>query len=1460
MKRTLWLAVLLAASVAWANPIQTFSQGSLIIPMQANFQTGCGAGSAYGLIWKILYENRPGGAFGGAPVQIFWVMADNKGSPNRCIPTNKHGSPQDKVGVGKLAGVSNWDDGPWNDGCDFFVENAAQMPVVPVTFSGAAYTSFTTGAISLFPNGTIWEQATSTLAKPGYGAAAGVGVGAKPTALDNSGTCTLAGGMQAPCGATRFTKIQYHGGLFVIDQADARRVLTAMGSVAHLNQHAVTTGLCTLQSDAAKGQVRIHQATTAFDAPVYKRITNVPPKIALVDFGGGVVTVLQKYLKNAYLNGDASGNIGTAKVCGTPGSVGGIINCAAGTSGLIYDRLRGLDDLLTVSGTYPKGYLNSKVAGKSRYKVMWAPHWELDGSDLSGGPATLAQRADALANVAYFADQKGNGVLAECASLEGYEGVSNSGGVPSYNTATNFMFNNKVEINNLATAPSGQNCTDPSYSTGMCTKYGDPSDPFSQIGDFAYSPVGGHVKHFRVSPGNSRRPGVKRLATSWKNFPGGSDDTGDNGWDFVTLRQKDDDPEKATVIYIAGHDLSGNVAGTRIVLNTLLNLGADPLASDRSYTAPTAMIDTTWTPSKPTLFSSVYGVITGTLVPGSITYSPSTGKNWRFPFTPGNLRARDVQGLTIGEGELNDAQIFNADSELPLPNNRNLFTYFGGAVRQSPTLTGSRVVKNDVAQLGWVPERVEYTRLNDSYGSSPNPNCVDVMKYGDYKDKVGGPNTGGLVPGADGICDLQQAMLWSSFTWNISGSGNHSIPPGHLSQLANEVPTIQQFIQMVRGYCFATRSALSISGSPNEIFQPTDANCVDMGGFGDNRAHMGGAVRSSAAVMVPSTKIQEPTPRPTVAFVGTWDGQLHAIYVGGGSGYTGPTTARPHLNPDALCSSGCPSNAINTFKTNWAANFAAGTLPNRGVELWSFIPASQLSQLASNNAKVDSSPVVQDVFVDLYGDGVRRWHTVLVVSIGGTGREIFAFDVTNPLKPALLWDIVGSKLNTQDFAPVAMSDYDISGNAKPIHWLNTEADFVLPPVADPGRAVGPTQGVYPYDYSELGGSRSLSIGQVREGLEPTYAVFVATNSSGIVNGAPTVTCSGTCPADVKGRAMSKALVVHAIDIATGQKLWQFKQPYVIDSGKPDFRAADNTVPPPVSVVNGVDGAGTLYVGDMEGRIWELNASTGQNLNAMRDATCNTAVCNFAAFDTRPPDHNHPEPITSNLAVARVPSSAVGPLAPYANQSVMVVGTGGADWVPSGVSGNVHTLLLDAARRKPVKANGTHLDGSPWSAVDAQQSAQSQGPSSETGGVLQNPVGMPFDLTGAHRVYGTITISGQSAFVPLVDGQGGDPMSVAKTLGGKTLELPLGAIPASQAAAQLTSYNYANFGGVAVLEVGPAATKDVYVIGDEVAKTANEKRVAGSAAANRAKADSTLSNNTSLPYRVYNVVRRFFSQQ
>lgn len=123
---------------------------------------------------------------------------------------------------------------------------------------------------------------------------------------------------------------------------------------------------------------------------------------------------------------------------------------------------------------------------------------------------------------------------------------------------------------------------------------------------------------------------------------------------------------------------------------------------------------------------------------------------------------------------------------------------------------------------------------------------------------------------------------------------------------------------------------------------------------------LGGIDHSTLALVPPSGLVPQGATRPTVAYVGALDGQLHAIAVVGGP-------APP------------------------------------GTELWSFLPRDQLSRLRENSAGVDGSPNVRDLYDDWDGAGRRSWRTYLAVTEGAYGTLLSVLDVTDPLTPVLRW-------------------------------------------------------------------------------------------------------------------------------------------------------------------------------------------------------------------------------------------------------------------------------------------------------------------------------------------------------------------------------------------------------------------------------------------------------------------------
>jgi type IV pilus assembly protein PilY1 len=162
-------------------------------------------------------------------------------------------------------------------------------------------------------------------------------------------------------------------------------------------------------------------------------------------------------------------------------------------------------------------------------------------------------------------------------------------------------------------------------------------------------------------------------------------------------------------------------------------------------------------------------------------------------------------------------------------------------------------------------------------------------------------------------------------------------------------------------------------------------------------------------------------PRPTVVYVGANDGMLHAFNAGVYlPGDNEATAIREH---GRYTNTGYPS-----YYTN-----ALGYSPDRGEEIWSYIPRNLLPHLrwlTSTNYShvyyVDLKPKIADVRIFTPDtDHPGGWGTVLIGGLrlgGGTypiddfnqdgtadDPEIFsscyfALDITNPAEPALLWE------------------------------------------------------------------------------------------------------------------------------------------------------------------------------------------------------------------------------------------------------------------------------------------------------------------------------------------------------------------------------------------------------------------------------------------------------------------------
>ncbi|MBS2025439.1 MAG: hypothetical protein JST92_23820, partial [Deltaproteobacteria bacterium] len=988
----------------------------------------------------------------------------------------------------------------------------------------------------------------------------------------------------------------------------------------------------------------------------------------------------------------------------------------AGVSGQIYDNL----DVIDVANNIIN---QTDASGRPLYSVVWAPHWEGRPWRLSS-TSSAADTCDrtcinkALGNIGTFLDDTNNsrGFLAECASIGLLEGavwkdevdsaIANS---TTYDVACNPGYKTSPTVDTTSSNPSYchpnerwvtatsstasltcpianpnctgyttnpgttlvhdvasggsltgirlDNCTDPTKASGSkCVNYAQPGNSFSQIGDYRwFSYTGGVANYWPLASSTTYSSSGSVLPLL---FTVASNDVTKNNTtlrgaavaDNATFIQRRNDKRKASIVYLAGHNYTPDVAGTRIALNTVLSLGFVVDVKESTFVGPT-IFNTTSNPVVASSAQAAVGTYFRILSQGVSdqfrNYTPGQAAVWQFPYHTGNLRIHNLASLSAGANAYGGTSL-QYSAVLPLPGSRNLFTYLGGQVTndssQLLSSTGATLSSYTaaygvgVAQVGWSPESFDASTLTSA-------SCVDQYSIVSTSSTVSGAYLGMQGNSPDGVCALQAALELTLGKADVVDSTHN--PNDFL--VTSELQKAQWMVQMIRGYCYATNK---ITGAP--ILSPTAADC-DLSSA-DNTASLGGIVHSQPAIIGPSSLIPEAPStkhRPWVAYVGGLDGQLHAFYIASDLndiGYTGPATAITTVN----------ASASTKFKTSFGSVFVP---PVSGTELWAFIPPGQLPLLKTNAARVDASPAVADVFGDFNGSGTRTWHTVLVASAGDSNREIFALDITNPLKPSLLWDIESSYDSTLTYAPVPLQDTDIgytaTGRAQAFNWQNacrtgssgcSQANYVLPPGTDPGRSTGGL-----FNYSHLGASQSVSIGTLRRNNAPVFAAFVATNEPG-----------------------GNGIYVFAIDVVTGAKLWEWNNPYdaSYNLGQGGTLAlkgqgTGNTSPAGVSILSRSldDQINSVYVGDDEGSLWELDASdgisnTGYASKLTGCSSSSTNTCNYKLSDAFGDGSHSAQPIStlSTIFVVRPDIPSANLCSPDANQVWLAYGTAGADTV------------------------------------------------------------------------------------------------------------------------------------------------------------------------------------------------------
>jgi type IV pilus assembly protein PilY1 len=684
---------------------------------------------------------------------------------------------------------------------------------------------------------------------------------------------------------------------------------------------------------------------------------------------------------------------------------------------------------------------------------------------------------------------------------------------------------------------------------------------------------------------------------------------------------KNNDPEQGLILYLAGHKFdNGRLWGERLILNTLFShLGED--APEFARSEPVGYKNTSVSPATTRVYQGTYVQRPPPVSNDVVTYNAAAAQIWTFPYITGHLYEYDISDIGTTAVQFGSVSGANWDAAKTLN--------VSGIRFLSPAPWDRRIYTyvNGSANLGW-------KRISFDQGQTSS-SCWD----GD----------------GNGKCDLSE-MLALSNSAGVTSAALLNKDAGDDTQALK----LGLLVSQVRGYC-SSHDPTTGKARPT----PDDSQCDSA--RQRNRAKLGGIDHSTPAVVGPSPYMSSGvySNRPVVVYAGGRDGMLHAFFVSGSSTWS--------------------DEYGNTLPTGVVA----------GQELWAIVPPAQVPKLAKNDAMVDGTINVVDVFGNFPYDrnkdgvidwrpavdptagetpnGVRRWRTVLIASAGGDS-ELFALDVTSPLHPVLLWHVQSSSENDDRWdadkdGVFGAGETFVKGNltatppdpGKPesyaLKWSDgTDVDYLT---ADGVKIDAMKQGRY--NYADLGPTYSTAVAKVWAASGFQYVLFVATRAP-------------------EG---SRGAEIFAVDVITGQKQWHWEHLYDADGYLPGS-GVDNSMPPRMALGD-IDANGSterIYVGDLEGHLWELFSRDGRNVN-FRKGTPDGKYHSFPLFGTAPmtgadaspaADANlkalyevngsaplSQQPLTTPIGQGRFTQVPAGRDATLLGRLALVVGTMGVDW-------------------------------------------------------------------------------------------------------------------------------------------------------------------------------------------------------
>jgi hypothetical protein len=1027
-------------------------------------------------------------------------------------------------------------------------------------------------------------------------------------------------------------RITYSGAPWIIDAADAEKAKLVIDPTEW-------------------AAVEVHVAQVPFKAPVDKELKGTPPKIALMDSSdnGGNADILESYLRSAGICPDVYDVL-------TPSEV--------------------RDGMLTMGN----------------YEFMWAPHWHGDTSDNNGNG--IADEIDIVNQVKLFLES-GKGLLAECACIRIFE---NHG---------LFLTSGGIDENGGTGDPAD-------------IVYMDTTMPYSQIGNYPFAPEGGSLKSWRPFGGpDTYNDTVTRFAVD------------NTGWDYYVGGHPYGDRKNGYAVYLGGHSYAS--------CGSPQDPDPEPNVTRLSFEFAQDIFDDPYNSMARSLVFEFNENITDENFILTVGYN--SGLETTLSFSAADLNAKsgdplevDLTGAIVNGKKLENIT-FRNKGEGNIFIHSVTFSWAGGHaaqlfVKMTDVTTGDRPYDQPKVGSGVMAPIFGYTIVGSAQGDSytilvnyryiGESSTTISFNSANPNDKVGEPlevdltealvngkkitpvilrNTGTrtvvvesmMVSWVGGPVDQKISKIVNVKTgetlWNVQSYSGTQLQLLERIELPSLLPEIPQGcvdnddcswdnVAAVR-YVLNTLFNIKFYISPREyvraspvikhpyLYQGSFDYPSLRGHFRRYNVTLSESNRYAewdtavGGIQAPEYLNNNPLSRKVHTARKDVDGSWTKIDFD--TGNIAQLCSPLNITP-AVCDDGDESDVIervrgqywNSQTAQWlelsnklgAVEHSApviigsegraggsrkeiayiGSLDgmlhaietDTGSEKWAFIPSNLLEKLkndrtnpnaAGNFAAVDASPAAKDVYYDHDGDGYKEWRTVLVSAEGQGGNSIFALDVTDPDDWSVLWEATDTQ------APAGGMGHAYRVAIDKVKWPVKEVD----------------------DENGNGVANEIL------GYEMKWVVFLSTGYADIATN-------------------HGGIHVFAFDLKTGSKLWVFSAEYA-DSV--------NDIPGSATVfdIDGDSFADRVYVGDMNGRLWELDTVDGTNPNGQEvigDTTKEIPLFNAGVG----------YPISVSPAVVK-----------NDGHTVLVFGTGGADWASDAQTYAIFAVDATDKQSVPTYANG-----------------------------------------------------------------------------------------------------------------------------------------------------------------------------